>query len=449
MRRGTTPGLLAARCSPRCSAWRRWPTPVGLIGRTCRWSTRRAGAAPVPRARGGAGRSGGRRLGRRRASASGWPASAGSRPGHRRRRAGRPCGCPRPPRWPGARPAVAPAGPGPVVGVVPAADVLSVSRLAGSVGQPPGTASLAARSAGWHNHAMSDGPGRPDERDRPQPRTAGSTQPVPTSGQPPRRRPAASGPPASRPVLPAAARAAVHPSPSRPPAAQPAPGPSSRRRPGQTAAPEASGSPRVRRPGPRPRRWARHGSTRHAEGRAPGGGRRRRRARRAPLIAGLLGGLAGALVSEPVDVRWRRRRCPVPVPGSTARPEGSIAGIAAKALPSVVTIKVKGADATGTGSGFVLKPDGYILTNNHVVAGAADRAATITVEFSNGTPRSTRRSSGATRPTTSPSSRSAAPACPSLPLGASKHGRRGRPGHRGRRPARPGAAPSPPASSAP
>jgi putative serine protease PepD len=72
------------------------------------------------------------------------------------------------------------------------------------------------------------------------------------------------------------------------------------------------------------------------------------------------------------------------VSGSTAREQGSIAAIAAQALPGVVTIKVKGADATGTGSGFVLKSEGYILTNNHVVAGAA-QGGDITVEFSNGT----------------------------------------------------------------
>jgi putative serine protease PepD len=74
---------------------------------------------------------------------------------------------------------------------------------------------------------------------------------------------------------------------------------------------------------------------------------------------------------------------PVPVAGSTARPAGSIADIAAKALPSVVTIKVTGADAGGTGSGFVLRQDGYILTNNHVVEGAGN-SGKITVLFTDG-----------------------------------------------------------------
>ncbi len=74
---------------------------------------------------------------------------------------------------------------------------------------------------------------------------------------------------------------------------------------------------------------------------------------------------------------------PAPGPGSTARPEGSIAKIAANALPSVVTIKIKAASGSGTGSGFVIDAQGHILTNNHVVA-AAGTAGTITVELNNG-----------------------------------------------------------------
>ena len=42
--------------------------------------------------------------------------------------------------------------------------------------------------------------------------------------------------------------------------------------------------------------------------------------------------------------------------------------VAKKVLPSTVMIKV----GRGTGSGFVLDAKGRIVTNNHVVAGAAD-----------------------------------------------------------------------------
>jgi putative serine protease PepD len=57
-----------------------------------------------------------------------------------------------------------------------------------------------------------------------------------------------------------------------------------------------------------------------------------------------------------------------------SRPPDSVAGVAQRVLPSVVTIKVSlGNGAGGTGTGFVVN-NGYIVTNNHVVADAASGA---------------------------------------------------------------------------
>ncbi|WP_237327809.1 S1C family serine protease [Streptomyces sp. CBMAI 2042] len=61
----------------------------------------------------------------------------------------------------------------------------------------------------------------------------------------------------------------------------------------------------------------------------------------------------------------------------------SVAGIAASALPSVVTLHVSGTAESGTGTGFVLDARGHILTNNHVVA-PAGTSGDITVTFSSG-----------------------------------------------------------------
>ena len=58
----------------------------------------------------------------------------------------------------------------------------------------------------------------------------------------------------------------------------------------------------------------------------------------------------------------------------------SVAGIAARVLTSVVSISVKSASSSGTGSGVVLRSDGYIVTNNHVVQAAAT-GGEITVSF--------------------------------------------------------------------
>jgi putative serine protease PepD len=68
---------------------------------------------------------------------------------------------------------------------------------------------------------------------------------------------------------------------------------------------------------------------------------------------------------------------------SIERAPDSIAALAARVIPAVVSISVKGSTGSGTGSGFFLDSDGFILTNNHVVESAA-RSGTITVELSDG-----------------------------------------------------------------
>jgi putative serine protease PepD len=106
----------------------------------------------------------------------------------------------------------------------------------------------------------------------------------------------------------------------------------------------------------------------------------------AALLAALGGGLVGALLMRNTTLGVSSAdNGPTPTPGAgaTARPEGSVANIAAKAMPSVVTIRVAGADGTGTGSGWVFDSIGHIVTNNHVVESASD-SGTITVVLANG-----------------------------------------------------------------
>jgi putative serine protease PepD len=85
------------------------------------------------------------------------------------------------------------------------------------------------------------------------------------------------------------------------------------------------------------------------------------------LVAGLLGGILGGdatkgLISSGVNL--------VSSTSTIERSPDSIAGIAARVLPSVVSIETMSRSGGGSGSGFVIDPNGYLLTNNHVVADA-------------------------------------------------------------------------------
>ena len=87
------------------------------------------------------------------------------------------------------------------------------------------------------------------------------------------------------------------------------------------------------------------------------------------LVAGLLGGILGGdatkgLIASGVNL--------VSSTSTIERSPDSVAGIAARVLPSVVSIETMSTDGggSGSGSGFVIDPNGYLLTNNHVVADA-------------------------------------------------------------------------------
>ncbi|MGE2833792.1 S1C family serine protease [Mycobacterium sp. SMC-4] len=59
---------------------------------------------------------------------------------------------------------------------------------------------------------------------------------------------------------------------------------------------------------------------------------------------------------------------------AAAIPAGSVEQVAAKVVPSVVKLEVQQGRSAEEGSGVILSSDGLILTNNHVVAAAADSA---------------------------------------------------------------------------
>ncbi|GGW47873.1 S1C family serine protease [Streptomyces xantholiticus] len=160
------------------------------------------------------------------------------------------------------------------------------------------------------------------------------------------------------------------------------------------AAPAAPGAPIpvVERPQPLSSVWLQYDPwsapgqplTHHGQPPAP---RKRRRGRLLvgalllALVSGGIGGAVGAYVERNGGVT--RIELPQAGPESADRAPDSVAGIAARALPGVVTLHVSGGTEQGTGTGFVLDEQGHILTNNHVVD-PAGASGDISVTFSGG-----------------------------------------------------------------
>jgi|LauGreDrversion4_2_1035121.scaffolds.fasta_scaffold16676_3 putative serine protease PepD len=97
------------------------------------------------------------------------------------------------------------------------------------------------------------------------------------------------------------------------------------------------------------------------------------------LIAGVVGSVVGR-TSATLDTRTNL----VSTKSTIERKPDSIAGIAARVSPSVVSIEVSKGNNGGTGSGFFLDSTGHILTNNHVISFAATAGASIRVRLANG-----------------------------------------------------------------
>lgn len=111
----------------------------------------------------------------------------------------------------------------------------------------------------------------------------------------------------------------------------------------------------------------------------------------AALVAGGIGGGVGYWAAQRGDDGVSSTTVSSgEAPAAFKRDPGTVAAVAAQALPSVVTIQAKsggpqseGGGEGGTGTGFVYDQEGHIVTNNHVVASAADGGA-LSVTFPDG-----------------------------------------------------------------
>jgi putative serine protease PepD len=98
------------------------------------------------------------------------------------------------------------------------------------------------------------------------------------------------------------------------------------------------------------------------------------------LLAGALGGAVGYLAAN------RRPATVVLGPGGggaaaalAQRAPESVAAVVARVMPSVVTVHGDARQGESIGSGFVIAAEGYILTNDHVIADIPDDGVSITL----------------------------------------------------------------------
>jgi putative serine protease PepD len=103
------------------------------------------------------------------------------------------------------------------------------------------------------------------------------------------------------------------------------------------------------------------------------------------LLIGGVGGLVGKWASDSSSALTEPGATIAEVAPGKERPPGSVAGIAARVVPAVVSIQIAIGDQGGTGSGVVIDKDGHILTNNHVISPAVGVAgSTIKAVFHDG-----------------------------------------------------------------
>ncbi|MGE3287724.1 MAG: S1C family serine protease [Pseudonocardia sp.] len=90
------------------------------------------------------------------------------------------------------------------------------------------------------------------------------------------------------------------------------------------------------------------------------------------LLIGAAGGVVGRVTAEGAAALTEPDATITQATEAKERPPGSVADIAARTVPAVVSLELRVGDEGGTGSGVVIDPAGYVLTNNHVVAPVAE-----------------------------------------------------------------------------
>ncbi len=108
--------------------------------------------------------------------------------------------------------------------------------------------------------------------------------------------------------------------------------------------------------------------------------------RLAAIVALVVGLLAGALGGAIGYVAAVKRQAPPVVLGNGSRADApplrapdSLPAIVARVMPSVVTVQGPTSQGDTLGSGFVITADGFLLTNEHVIAEVPDEGLRVTL----------------------------------------------------------------------
>jgi S1-C subfamily serine protease len=104
------------------------------------------------------------------------------------------------------------------------------------------------------------------------------------------------------------------------------------------------------------------------------------------VLLSVVGGFVGRLTAEEGNPLTDPRVTLAQVEPGVNRPAGTVASVAQRLVPAVVSVDVQVGGQGSTGSGVVIDGNGYILTNNHVISMAANTpSARISTVFHDGT----------------------------------------------------------------
>ncbi|WP_196810860.1 S1C family serine protease [Arthrobacter sp. 35W] len=101
----------------------------------------------------------------------------------------------------------------------------------------------------------------------------------------------------------------------------------------------------------------------------------------AAVVLGLAAGFLGGLLGRGAPEQAAAQTAAVLPPQAGAC---DATAVAKAVLPSIVTISASNGSSGGVGSGEIVRSDGYIITNNHVIAVAAADGGRIEVLYSSG-----------------------------------------------------------------